>query len=187
MTNTELLAACKTALNIQQSTTAFDGVITQKLLAVKSYMKGAGISDALMNDDLAVGVIVMGVADIWNVDGGETKFSPVFHTMLTQLAAKSSLLTVASTPADGATGVAVGVKPSLVFNRRIKSYKASIVVYATQEAVAITAEFDITETALTLTPKANLAAATKYAVVIDEAVSRDGPSLSRNIIGFTTA
>jgi len=48
-------------------------------------MKGAGVPVEKLSDDLAVGVIVMGVADIWEQSGGEVRFSPVFNTMLTQL------------------------------------------------------------------------------------------------------
>ena len=86
MTDAELLTECKKGLNIQVESSAFDGVLTQKLLAVKSFMKRAGVSDELMLDDLAVGVIVMGVADLWNEGGGEIKFSPAFNTLLSQLA-----------------------------------------------------------------------------------------------------
>lgn len=85
MTDAELLAACKTGLNIAEATTALDGILNQKIAAVKSYMKSAGVSDSTLNDDLAVGVIVMGVSDIWELNGGEVKFSAAFHTLLTQL------------------------------------------------------------------------------------------------------
>jgi hypothetical protein len=87
MTNAELLVACKTGLNIPKASTAFDDVLNQKLLAVKGYMTGAGVSATVMESDLAIGVIVMGVADLWEVKSGETKFSPVFHTLVTQLTA----------------------------------------------------------------------------------------------------
>jgi len=86
MTDAELLTASKIGLNIQVESSAFDGVLTQKLLAVKSFMKRAGVSDDSMLDDLAVGVIVMGVADLWSAGGGEIKFSPAFNTLLSQLA-----------------------------------------------------------------------------------------------------
>lgn len=86
MTDSELLNECKKGLNIQEDSTAFDGVLTQKLLAVKSYMQRAGVSDEMMANDLAVGVVVMGVGDLWNTGGGEIKFSPAFNTLLTQLA-----------------------------------------------------------------------------------------------------
>ena len=85
MTTEQLLLECKKGLNIQAETTAFDGVLTQKLLAVKSFMARAGVSDEAMEDDAAVAVIVIGVADIWNNEPGGIKFSPVFYTMLAQL------------------------------------------------------------------------------------------------------
>ncbi|GAA0313778.1 hypothetical protein GCM10008967_00330 [Bacillus carboniphilus] len=86
MTDAELLVECKKGLDITQETTAFDGVLNQKLLAVKSYMLGAGVSESTISSNpLAVGVIVMGVGDLWGTSGGETKFSPAFHTLLTQL------------------------------------------------------------------------------------------------------
>ena len=85
MTDAQLLEQCKVGLNISPETTDFDSILTQKLLAVKSYMRGAGVSETAMTNDLAVGVIVMGVGDIWNTEGGEIKFSPAFHTLLTQL------------------------------------------------------------------------------------------------------
>ena len=45
-------------------------------------MARAGVSEEIMEDDLAIGVIVMGVADLWNIEGGEIKFSPAFNTLL---------------------------------------------------------------------------------------------------------
>lgn len=85
MTNTELLIECKKGLNIPVASTAFDSILNQKLLAVKGYMQGAGVSDALLESDLAVAVIVLAVGDLWNVKSGEIKFSPVFNTLLGQL------------------------------------------------------------------------------------------------------
>lgn len=86
MTNEELLVECKKGLGIQVESTDFDGVLTQKLLAVKAYMQGAGVTEEVMIGPLAVAVIVIGVADLWNMGGGDIKFSPVFNTLLTQLA-----------------------------------------------------------------------------------------------------
>ncbi|MFB9326993.1 hypothetical protein ACFFSY_13780 [Paenibacillus aurantiacus] len=88
MSNSTLLESCKIGLNIPVNSTAFDGVLTQKMLTVKGYLKGAGVADAELESDLGVGVIVMGVNDLWNVEGGEVKFSPLFHVLLTQLAVK---------------------------------------------------------------------------------------------------
>lgn len=86
MDDYELVKECKKALNIQEDTLSFDGVIVQKIRAVKSFMRRAGVSDESMNDDLAIGVIVMGVADLWGPESGEVKFSPAFNTLLSQLA-----------------------------------------------------------------------------------------------------
>jgi hypothetical protein len=80
-----LVSECKKGLGISADSTAFDGVLNQKILAIKSFMKNAGVSDAKMSDDLAVGVIVMGVADLWEIQGGSVRFSPAFQTLVNQL------------------------------------------------------------------------------------------------------
>ncbi|MDP4095469.1 hypothetical protein OIN60_01510 [Paenibacillus sp. P96] len=89
MPEEDLLRACRIGLGMSPSTTAMDGVIEQKMLAVKSIMRGAGVSEKMLDDPLAVGAIVVGVTDIWNLSAGEIKFSPVFYTMITQLAGRS--------------------------------------------------------------------------------------------------
>lgn len=86
MTETyDLLYECKKGLGLSVDSTAFDGMLNQKIRAIKSFMKNAGVSEAKMEDDLAVGVIVMGVADLWQTGGGEVKFSPSFQTIVNQL------------------------------------------------------------------------------------------------------
>jgi hypothetical protein len=187
MTDDQLLTECKKGLNISLTSTAFDNVLTQKLLAVKSFMKDAGVSDTRMVDDLAVGIIVMGVADLWNVQGGEAKFSPVFYTLLGQLVIGGNILTVSSYPADGAVGVSVNVQPSLTFNKRITSYKASLVHFSTQLSIPITASLDITKKVLTITPNNNLDSATKHAVVLESATAFSGQTLDYTVISFTTS
>lgn len=186
MTDAELLIECKKGLNIQVASTDFDGVLTQKLLAVKSYMKSAGVSDDTMLDDLAVGIIVMGVTDLWNMGGGEIKLSPAFNVLLSQLAIGSTILTVLSSPANGATAVAVNVQPVLTFNRRIESYKVSLVNYDTLIPVTITVSLDIAGKIFTLKPGSDLAPATKYAIVVDTATAFSGQALSYTVISFTT-
>ncbi|MFS1511883.1 hypothetical protein VQL36_05525 [Chengkuizengella sp. SCS-71B] len=85
MANEELLNQCKIGLNLSFESTEFDSILTQKLLAVQSFMRNAGVSESKMDDPLAVSVIVMGVGDLWQIDSGEVKFSPAFNTLLTQL------------------------------------------------------------------------------------------------------
>lgn len=86
MTDDQLLVECKKGLTIPVDSKDFDNILKQKLLAVKGFMKMAGVSDENMTTDLAVGVIVMGVSDLWELKAGEVKFSPVFFTLVNQLA-----------------------------------------------------------------------------------------------------
>lgn len=186
MTNTELISECKKGLDIQEATTEFDGVILQKILAVKSFMTWAGVSSSMLEDDLAVGVIVMGVTDMWNTEGGGVKVSPAFATLLSQSAISGNILTVASSPLDGAVSVSVAVEPTLTFNKRITGYSATLYKYTTKDSVTVTADLDITGKVLTVTPNSSLEAATKYAVVL-EAVAYSGQTLGYTVIAFTTA
>jgi len=63
-----------------------DGAIKQKLLAVRAYLLGAGVKAKRLDSDLGVAVTVVGVTDLWNLNAGEIKFSPIFNTLATQLA-----------------------------------------------------------------------------------------------------
>jgi len=90
VSNPALLAACKQGLRISDGTTAFDGLISQKIAVVQGYMRNAGVSTEVLASEQAIGTLVLGVVDIFGVSAGEIKFSPVFHTLLTQLAIKST-------------------------------------------------------------------------------------------------
>ncbi|ASA25418.1 hypothetical protein [Paenibacillus donghaensis] len=90
MTDAELLIECKIGLGYSSDVNeTVDKPMKQKLLAVKSYLRGAGVSEEMLQDPLAVGVIVMGVSDLWEVKSGEVKFSPAFFTLAYQLAVRS--------------------------------------------------------------------------------------------------
>ncbi|MBU7320281.1 hypothetical protein [Paenibacillus oleatilyticus] len=91
MTDAELLIECKKGLDISLDNASLDNVLTQKLRAVKVYMKNAGVSDSMLNSDLAIGCLVVGVTDLWNLKGGDVAFSPVFHVLLAQIAIKSTV------------------------------------------------------------------------------------------------
>jgi len=92
MIDAGLLIECKKGLGMSISSTNFDEPLTQKLLAVKQYMIFSGVSETMLDNDLAVGAIVMGVTDIWNIQGGGIKFSPLFYGFVTQLAIKSEVI-----------------------------------------------------------------------------------------------
>lgn len=187
MTDQELLIECKKGLNIPVASTTFDNILNQKLLAVKGYMQGAGVSDSLMESDLAIAVIVLAVGDLWNVKSGETKFSPILLTLLSQLTISSSLLGVSFVPADGAAGVEVTIEPVLTFNKRITDYDASIVKYDDSSVVIpTTISLDVTGKVLSLSPENILDSGTKYAIVINNATAFNGPELNRTVVSFTT-
>lgn len=181
----ELRAACKDGLNIQADETAFNDVLDQKINLIKGYMMGAGVNSAVMDGEQAISALVLGVGDSWDLSPGELKFSRLFHTLLTQLVAESSLLTYVADPADGSTGVAVDTAPRLTFSDRISSYAAELMTYSDQVSVVFSSTLDVTERVIMITPAA-LRSATKYALVFT-AVSEGGPSLKRTVISFTTA
>lgn len=187
MTDSELLAQCKTGMGIQGDSTALDAVLFQKLLAVKSFMAGAGVTDEALNDDMAAGVIVMGVTDLWNLKSGEIKFSPAFYTLVSQLVFRGKVLTVSSNPVNGAMNVAVDVKPILLFSARISSYIVSLAGYDAKNGIPAATELDITKQILTIMPSRNLEPATKYAVVIEGAAAYSGQTLDYTVLNFTTA
>lgn len=84
MTEPELIIECKLGLGYQEDA-EIDRPISQKINTVKGFMKRAGVSEDILNSPDAVGVIVMGVGDIWNQEAGAVKFSPAFISMVSQL------------------------------------------------------------------------------------------------------
>ena len=182
-----LVAECKIGLGMQEEETAFDGVILQKVKTVLSFLRRAGVSEETLESEDAVGVIVMGVGDIWNQEAGSVKFSPAYISMASQLTYDGITLTVTSNPADGAVGVSVNSAIVLTFNKMLSAYTVYLLEYDSQDSVANTQKLDITKKVLTVTPSANLSPATKYAVVIKSATASTGPTLDYTVISFTTA
>lgn len=86
MTNEELIIECKKGLNLALDDNSVDAVVLQKVLAVKAFLMGAGVQQSRIEGNLAVAVMVIGVNDLWSIEAGEIKFSPVFYTLATQLA-----------------------------------------------------------------------------------------------------
>jgi len=84
MAEVELLTKVKTGLGITGSYQ--DETIKLYIAEVKAFMKDAGASDATVGSDASVGVIIRGVADLWNLESGTVKFSDYFRMRVTQLA-----------------------------------------------------------------------------------------------------
>ena len=60
----------------------FDELLTIYMDTTKAYLRNAGVSDENMN----VGVVARGVADLWNYGAGKGEWSKVFIDMASQLA-----------------------------------------------------------------------------------------------------
>lgn len=87
MTAEQFLESCKIGMGMSSELNeAIDPILRQKILAARMFMKGAGISDEKIESDLGMGILVMGVMDLWELKSGEVKFSPAFFTLTTQLA-----------------------------------------------------------------------------------------------------
>lgn len=55
---------------------------------VKEFMRNAGVTQSTIDGSESVGVIIRGVADLWNYGAGSTELSPYFLQRVTQLAYK---------------------------------------------------------------------------------------------------
>lgn len=83
MTDTELLSEVKTRLAL--TGTYHDNLINGYISDVKEYLIDSGVSEDVVNNEVSVGVIARGVADLWNYGSGEGKFSEVFYQRAIQL------------------------------------------------------------------------------------------------------
>jgi len=83
MTDQELLAKVKSWLSVDG--TYNDTQLLSKVLAAKAYLINAGITEARTMSELGITAISLWVNDVWNLTGGEAKFSFAFKQILTQL------------------------------------------------------------------------------------------------------
>lgn len=84
MTEAELLIEVKKGLGITGSYQ--DNTILRHMKDVKSFCEQSGVRLDLLESDASVGLLIRGVADLWNLASGEIKFSPYFMQRLIQLA-----------------------------------------------------------------------------------------------------
>lgn len=64
-----------------------DETLTEYITEVKEYLKDAGVSETIIESEVAAGVIARGVSDLWNYGTG--KLSGYFYQRVSQLAYKS--------------------------------------------------------------------------------------------------
>lgn len=83
MTDAELLEKIKTGLGI--TGTYQDETLKIYINDVKQYLLDAGVNPEIIDGSAAVGVILRGVADLWNYGSGNADFSEYFIQRVTQL------------------------------------------------------------------------------------------------------
>ena len=90
MTFDELFAFVKPKVKgVPPESTYYDGDIKFCINEVLSFLEDAGIPESAITERTA-GVVVVGVNDLFDLNGGTTKFSPYFYQRVTQLEAKVS-------------------------------------------------------------------------------------------------
>lgn len=88
LTADELLKKVKLGLGI--TGTYQDETIQFYIDEVKSFMCSAGVAQSVVDSSDAVGVIMRGVADLWNYGSGSVKLSEYFIQRVIQLAAETA-------------------------------------------------------------------------------------------------
>lgn len=83
--NDELLIKVKKGLGITGDFQ--DNTLQIYIDEVKDFMHRAGVSDAIINSNSSVGVIIRGVSDLWDYGSGSTGLSPYFKERVVQLRA----------------------------------------------------------------------------------------------------
>lgn len=87
MTEQELLAKIKAGLGITGEYQ--DEALLFYIDEVKHFMRSSGVPQSVVDSSEAVGVIVRGVADLWNYGSGSVKLSEYFIQRVIQLTVKT--------------------------------------------------------------------------------------------------
>lgn len=86
-TYTTILNDVKNALGI--TGTYQDSTIQEYIDEVKQFLLEGGVSETVVNSEIAKGIISRGVADLWNYGSGGTSLSPYFIQRAIQLSLKT--------------------------------------------------------------------------------------------------
>lgn len=89
MTDAEIIKKVKIGLFGSDSGNWRDDMLQEYINEVKSFMRGAGVSDTMLTSEEAVGCIMIGVNDLWNYSSGGVKLSEYFKQRVIQLSGKS--------------------------------------------------------------------------------------------------
>lgn len=86
MTDTEILTNCKIMLFGTSNGNFRDMLLMTYINEVKQFMLGAGVHPNVINSEKSVGVIALGVNDLWNYKAGGVKLSQYVTQRVIQLA-----------------------------------------------------------------------------------------------------
>lgn len=123
-------------------------------------------------------------------DTSDATFSAAtwWNAVQTPTTGSVSALTCTPSPADNATGQAVGVAPTLTFNNALRTGTTGIqMVSAAGAVVSATISINAANTVVTITPGSNLAATTKYIITLSGVTDIYGQTLALTAYDFTTA
>jgi hypothetical protein len=137
-------------------------------------------------DSVTDGVkLVKGDQDATNFSG-TTWFSSVQVPVVGSPAA----FTCTPSPADGATGVAASVSPTLTFSNPLAGNAENGIVLvrvSTGAAIAVTRTVNAARTVVTLDPTVDLTSAAQYLIIVPGVTSIYGQSLANSVFDFTVA
>lgn len=85
MTDAQILTTVKQMLFGTDAGTFRDNLLSAYISEVKDFMKNAGVSETVISSNSAVGVIAIGVSDLWNYQAGGVKLSEYFVQRVIQL------------------------------------------------------------------------------------------------------
>lgn len=85
MTDGEILTVVKQMLFGTDAGEFRDAQLNVYINEVKDFMRGAGVSESVIVSASSVGVIALGVNDLWNYQAGGVKLSEYFKQRVIQL------------------------------------------------------------------------------------------------------
>lgn len=90
MTDAQILTTVKQMLFGTDAGTFRDDLLTAYINEVKDFMRNAGVAESVISSDSTVGIIAIGVSDLWNYQAGGVKLSEYFTQRVIQLTRKDA-------------------------------------------------------------------------------------------------
>lgn len=112
-----------------------------------------------------------------------------FDTVQIPVVGTPNPFSISSSPADGATGVAVSTSIVLTFSNALAGHREhgiTLIDLDNQAPVACARTLNAGRTVVTLNPNSDLSGTTNYAVVIHDVVDIHGQALTNAVINFIT-